>query len=478
MKAKNRVSQRWATEEFGNAQLGDVRRTTRLVQVARGVAKGPSGKVSAVFTSEREREGAYDLLENQHVTLGQVAQAMFGSTAARAAASGRFAYVAVDGSSLNLTERTAGAKGFGRVGTDERGARGLKVMNALCIDFQGTPLGLIDQHYWARETATPGRTKKEKAKQTRKTPFEAKESRFFLDAAKRAVERLAEVDVRAWIVIDREADNRSILQGLADISCHMTVRSSWDRVIADTEQDGQTLRAYLNAQPVLGTYEVAVGRTGQRAARVASMLVRTATVELRLRDKQSKKEKRLVTNVVWVRETEASAKASGASALDWVLYTNVTTQTQEEALAVVRSYAFRWRIEEFHRTWKTGACNVEDTQLRSESAVTIWATILAANAVRIERLKYLSRTSPDAPSTLVLREIELQALIQLRKHEGLSAPKGGLVSIALATAWIATLGGWISRGNGAPGAITIARGLEKLTLITRGFELAKAFQRN
>jgi Transposase DDE domain len=430
-----------------------------------------------VFTSEREREGAYDLLENRHVSLSHVAQAMFRATAERARASGDFVYVAVDGSSLNLTEKTVGAKGFGRIGTDERGARGLKVMNALCMDSQGAPLGLIDQHYWAREAAEPGKTRAEKAKKTRKTPFEAKESRFFLEAAKRATERLQGAGVRAWIVIDREADNQSILLGLAELSCHMTVRSSWDRLLADTEQKGQTLlRAHLGTQPVLGTYEVEVGRTGQRAARTASMTVRTATVELCLRDRQSKKEKRLVTNVVWVRETDASAAAAGTTALDWVLYTNLTTQTREEALAVVRSYAFRWRIEEFHRTWKTGACHVEDTQLCSESAVTIWATILAANAVRIERLKYLSRTSPKTPCTVVLREIELQALIQLRKQDGLPTLRG-VVTIALATEWIATLGGWIARNKGAPGSITIGRGLEKLTQITRGFELAKALKK-
>jgi Transposase DNA-binding/Transposase DDE domain len=478
MKVQRSSAQRWATEEFGKTQLGDVRRTERLVQIASGVARAPSGKVSVVFTGERDREGAYDFLENAHVSAEQVTQAMYRATASRAGVSGHFAYVAVDGSSLKLTEGIAGAKGFGRIGSDDRGARGLKVMNALCIDSQGAPLGLIDQQYWARATSrTAGKTKKEKAKETRKTPFEEKESARFLEASTRAATRLGQAGVRAWIVIDREGDNRGILLGLSDLLCHFTVRASWDRVIADTDQDRHTLRAHLGTQPILGTYDVEVGRTGQRAARVASMTVCVATVELRLRDKHNKAEKRLVTNVVWVCETDASAAAAGKPALDWLLYTNVTTQTREEALAVVRSYTFRWRIEEFHRTWKTGACNVEDTQLRSENAVTVWATILAAKAVRIERLKYLSRATPDALCTLVLREIELEALIHLRKHERLPVSKGS-ITIALATQWIATLGGWISRNNGPPGSITLARGLETLMQITRGYELVKAFKQN
>ena len=155
-----------------------------------------------------------------------------------------------------------------------------------------------------------------------------------------------------------------------------------------------------------------------------------------------------------------------------MLYTNVSVETKEQALAVVQSYAFRWRIEEFHRTWKSGACNVEDTQLRSVRAVTIWATILAANAVRIERLKHLSRTNPEAPATLVLRPIEIETLISLRKKDRLPVPKGAL-TIAVATKWVAELGGWISRKNGPPGSITLFRGLERLAQITRGLELAR-----
>ena len=99
------------------------------------------------------------------------------------------------------------------------------------------------------------------------------------------------------------------------------------------------------SQPVIGTYEVEVGRTGQRAARTAEMSVRVGTVELRLRDKIKKKEERLVTQVVWVRETDASALAAGQDALDWILYTNGSVETKKQALAVVQSYAFRWRIE-------------------------------------------------------------------------------------------------------------------------------------
>jgi hypothetical protein len=94
-----------------------------------------------------------------------------------------------------------------------------------------------------------------------------------------------------------------------------------------------------------------------------------------------------------VRLREVNAAADG---LEWLLYTNAPVFSNEHAARIVDSYRTRWRIEEFHRTWKRGECNVEDAQLRSVDAVIKWATILAAVATRIERLKYLSRREPEA----------------------------------------------------------------------------------
>ena len=285
---KKAATTTWAEEEFAGAKLGDVRRTRRLVEIAAGVARTPSGKVSKAFSETRAREGAYDLLENVHVRTEQVAVAMYEAATARAADAGIFAYVAVDGSSLNLTDKKR-AKGFGRVGTDECGARGMKVMNALCIDAKGVPIGLVDQKYWARpEPLIPGATRQQKAQHTRKRPFAEKEGIRFLEAATNATERLAKAGVRAWIVIDREGDNRGILSGLSSLSCDFTVRASWDRLIADTTQERMPIRTYIMSQPVIGTYEVEVSRTGQRAARTAEMSVRVGSVELRLRDKIKK----------------------------------------------------------------------------------------------------------------------------------------------------------------------------------------------
>ncbi|GAC1569095.1 MAG: IS4-like element ISLpn5 family transposase [Polyangiales bacterium] len=426
--------------------------------------------MSQVFTQTREREGAYDLLQNEHVLLEDVAGAMFEATVSRVQTP--FVYAAIDGSSLNLTDE-AKRKGFGRIGSDAKGARGLKVMSALAIHPDGVPLGLIDQQYWSRpDSSHSPANAKEKEKRNRGRFFTQKETVRFVRAAEKVVERLQSASVRAWVVIDREADNHDILLGVSELDCHFTLRGNWERLVAESDLK-VTVRGVLAAQPILGSYDVEIGRTGQRAARMATMNVRAKEVELRLRNHHGKgREKRLLVTAVWVTETEASIQKGGTKALEWLLYTNVHVQSSAAAQAVVRSYACRWRIEEFHRTWKSGACRVEDMQLRSVETATIWATILAANAARIERLKYLARTTPDAPATSVLRPVEIETLKRLRRSEKKNFGDGP-INLLLVTEWIAELGGWIRR-NGPPGAITLSRGLERLMHYTKGFELASA----
>src|ERR1700679_3663418 len=97
------LTMRWAREEFGAAGLGDVRRTRRLVAMAAAAAVSASGKVSAVFEKSKEREGAYDFLESPQVRPEVLAESIFAATAERSRGLG-FVYVAIDGSSLSLSD--------------------------------------------------------------------------------------------------------------------------------------------------------------------------------------------------------------------------------------------------------------------------------------------------------------------------------------------------------------------------------------
>jgi hypothetical protein len=97
--------------------------------------------------------------------------------------------------------------------------------------------------------------------------------------------------------------------------------------------------------------------------------------------------------------------------------------------------------------------------------------------MRIERLKYLARTTPDAPATIELSADEIAALKRDQASRGVKKKRVIPASPTLkdVTRWIAQLGGWIDqKGNGEPGATTIARGLERLSQLVHTFRRKSA----
>lgn len=450
----------WARSEFGQARLGDARRTERLVAMGACACDAPSGTVSDVFHTDKEREGAYDLLENEQVEAAAIVAATARATAERCRGL-PFVYVAVDGTSLSLVD-LAGEKDFGAVGTNEHGRRGLKVVDALAVDPYGVPLGWLALNYWARSNAPGARPRKgTHARQAR--PVEDKETYRWIEAIRSSRAVLDAVAVRGWFQLDREADGRDMLLELSASDHYWTVRSSADRSIEIEGGDTGRLREELAREPALGSYSLEVSGKSNRRARTANMVVRVARVKLRLRDRRKDRVTVLEVTSVWARE-EGTTPA-GERPIDWLLHTNFPVSTFEDARRVVLGYAQRWRVEEGHKSWKSGVCNVEQTQLRSAAAVQKWATILAAVAARIERLKRLARAQPAAPASVDLTPVEIRALLLLKrrfKKRNERVPDA-MPTMAQAVLWIAELGGYTGKSSGGPpGATTIRRGLDRL----------------
>lgn len=447
----------WAETEMRQAELGDERRVARATRMLARAADHPAGKLTEVMQDQAELQGAYDLLEGCRVSAAAVL-ASFVSASLDRASSEPWIFVAVDGSSVRLTDLTH-KKGFGSVGNLQHGARGLKVISALGVDPRGATIGLLGQVWWARTNAQPDTP--EKRKRNAKRPLSEKETRHWIGAIEQVKQAADKRGVRVWFQIDREGDNRDLLLALSKAGHDFTVRAAWDRVTEATDEDEQRVRQRLAGDAPGGSYEVAVSGAPSRAPRTAHMVVRAARVMLVLGQRPNLE--RLAVNVVWARE-EGTTPA-GEKPLDWLLLTSRSIDTFEQAYEVVDGYTQRWRIEDFHRAWKSSICRVEEMQLRSFEAVTVWATMLANVAARAERLRLLARKQGDRPASIELAPQELRALVLLkrrrrRRHEPIPV---AMPTIAQATLWIAELGGYTGKSSGGPpGAITIRRGLERL----------------
>lgn len=168
--------------------------------------------------------------------------------------------------------------------------------------------------------------------------------------------------------------------------------------------------------------------------------------------------------LVEVREVNTTPR--GEEPLHWRLWTNYPVRSFEDAKLVIDNYAKRWRIEDFHKTWKSGACNVEACQLRSAEAATKWATLMASVAARIERLKHRSRTEPGLPASVELSEHEIQALLFFKRKykKKTETIPNDMPTLSQAVTWLAEIGGYMGPRvtGGPPGSITIRRGLEHI----------------
>jgi hypothetical protein len=456
----------WAEDVFGCAELGDARRTGRLVRMAAAAMRCPSGKISQVYDSPAERQGAYDFIESAAIDGRAIGQAMAQSTA-RQCAVHEWVYVPLDGTSIKLWDGTGGRKDFGAIGTYANGATGLKLNSALAVSSDGVPLGVAAQIWWSRP-----RKREKPRRPSYKEPLESKETKHLLACIDQVVESFSRhaPSTKCWFQMDRGCDAQYVLLRLASSGHFFTVRSQSLRRVIRGGRRTIWLKSLLRREAELGRFSLDLPKTEGRAARRATVSVRSKSVTLQLRDKRKKKLFELQTNVVLVEED-----GTCVDRVNWLLLTNHPTSSYEQALSVVGGYTQRWRIEEFHKTWKTGACNVEQTQLHSAERVMRWATILAAVATRVEKLKRLARSSPDLDASVELTASELEALALLKRRRKTATEKlPDRPDIATATRWIAELGGYTGKSSGGPpGSITIARGLERLGIAAEILALQK-----
>jgi Transposase DNA-binding/Transposase DDE domain len=458
----------WAQEEFGGAQLGDARRRRRLMAVAAQAARRPSGMVTGVFTTPAQREAAYRLMGKESTSCRELAASAH-AAAARRCVGHTDIIVPLDGSSLNLSD-PAGLRGLGPVGTRASGAQGILVMTALALDPRGTPLGLLDQHYWTRPQRRPkGRTYRRGSKND-KRPREQRESFIWVETMRRVTETMAKEAPRSkpWFQLDRGGDCMSVLMEAADAKMHVTVRAVHERRLRwPNGQNGHLLSSILY-QPVRGTYEVDVPARYKQVARLATMAIRVACMPVEL---QLSRTQRRILNVNVVLATEQHAPR-GQTPLRWMLFTTHPVTTVTDAIEVVAAYVRRWRIEDFHKTWKSGACNIESCKLGSKDAIIRWVTMMASVAARIEHVKHAARKTPNAPATVVFSRAEIDATILLYK-EGLTKihvpyKPGDTPSVAEITYWIASLGGHMGNPKTRPpGATVIRRGLEQVAAVAK-----------
>jgi hypothetical protein len=439
----------WAQDLYGAADLGDARRTARLVAMAAGALAQPAGRITQVFTGAA-REGAYDFLEHPANDVRAIARAQY-NDALRACRGDPFAWVPLDITDLQVVD-TQKVKGTGRIGSDRRPTRGFEVMTALAIRPDGVLAGVCGQAWWARSET--------RVTDCHNRPMDDKETRWWGLCCGRVAARFATdaPGTRPWFLMDRGADIAEFLLEQVGAERLWTVRGKHDRRVYDPLHTH--VREQLAASAPLGVYAIQVAKTKTEPARTAWVELRARPLTLRL---VKRLEDREFAVAAWAVEVREPSPPAGVEALDWLLYTSYPVEDFGDACLVAYGYSVRARIEEYHRIWKSGGCDVQTQQLRSAKAIETWSRLLSSVAVRLIQIRDTAREHPTTPATDLFTAAEIEATLVLRQPHD-HAP-GTVPTVVRMVRWIAELGGYTGRASGGPPGVTnLERGWEKVQI--------------
>lgn len=342
--------------------------------------------------------------------------------------------------------------------------QGIKVHSCFAVSGDGHPLGLLHQHCWVRPDP-PIKKKDPRKVANAQKPIEEKESYRWLTTLSAAEEKLAG-QVQLVQVADREADIFELFAQPRQANSELLIRAKCNRKV---KHELGSLVPTLNQAPILGQMTVELARNPKRAARTAHLQMRAITVTIEVPQHLSSQAQLKPLNLHAILVEETVPPSDGSKPIRWMLLTSLPIETFEQVCQCVRWYSYRWLIERFHYTLKSG-CGVEDLQLQTRDRLLKALATYNIVAWRLMAITYQARLTPDVSCEAFLEPEEWRLL--RRKFVPKSRSKKP-PTLRQAMIWIAQLGGFLARkGDGNPGLKTLWRGLSKLHHLLEGAQLA------
>ena len=448
---------------FGHAQLGDQRRTARLVETFDLMRRHPGGTLPDKLASPADLRAFYRLCDCEHVTHAAVIDTARQHTLTQIAACPGAVLIVHDATELNYTSLTSLAGDLGQIGKGR--SRGYICQNVLAVEAEtGQVLGLLDQILHHRVEVPDDETLTELRQ--RKT----RESLLWL----RGTEHLPK-DAKLIDVSDQGSDTFEFLEHEFHSGRRFVLRACKVRkVYAGHEAIGprRYLKQYAHRLPELGRLTMDVqaqrGRSKRKARKAAEFLVRGGPVLVCPPHAKHGHhgDQPLPLYVVEVAEVEPPA---GEKAIEWTLLSNEPVRTFEDAQRVSGWYERRWIVEELHKAKKTG-CRIEDMQFTTVARLEPAIALLSVVAVTLLNLRDASRR-PDArarrATTLLATEyVEVLSIWRYRK-------KRNDLTVHEFFFALARLGGHQNRKRDhRPGWLVLWRGWTELQAMLDGYDAA------
>jgi len=447
----------WAVSQFGTAELGDHRRTKRLVMLAASMAGNSSGSIPQQTGSAAEMKAAYRLFNEDDVTHSAICAPHFAQTR-RLAGQRPLVFLVQDTCELNFTSH-AHCEGLGPIGRGDM--RGLHQQNVLAVDPQTRrPLGLMYQahHRWTRRPADHNRQAKHAV------PVEERASYWWIQAI-RSVGR-PPGGVRWVHVGDRAEDVFGVYEAACEVNADWLIRAMADRRV-ETPAGPDSLFSYVRGLPARAVRTIEFHCSVQKKRRQAELQITAGAVTL-LPSRFEPAYRHSAPIACQVLRVWEEDPPEGVPPLEWILLTTLPCDTTEDLVFSSQGYALRWTVEEFHKCEKTG-CQVEMRRLEHTDRLEPLIGLLSILAFWLLHLKYAVEDTPDAPAAQHFDS-------QMCKVMAAYLRKGGK-SLKVREFWrgIGLLGGHMGRkSDGKLGWLRAWRGWQAFQLILLGAGLVRA----
>lgn len=442
----------WAVSECADAELGDVRRTQRLVARAGVLAQHPTAALPEACGDDAMRKAASRFFANDAIEPHDVLDS-HSEASCRRLPPVPVVLAVPDTTAIDWTSHPA-TQGLGPLGP--RACQGLLVHSTLAFTPERLPLGLWAQQVWARDPADVG-------KRTRRPqlPISQKERPPWLTS-------LAAVwgaqdgcpQTRFVSMGDRAADVYALLAAARPEGVAWLIRAAWDRCGQAPERH---VGAPVEAHPVVEHLRWQVPRRGPQPGRDATGALRLCP--LPLRPPPHRKAEGWPAVALWAVQVRDVEPAAGVEPIAWRRLTTGAVQTVADAIERVEWYACRWGMAVWHSMLQRG-CRIEARQWATAERLQRCLTLYSVMAWRVFYATRWARAVPEMPCSVLLEIAAWQALYGAI-HQG-PPPPAEPPTLGEAVRWIAQLGGFVGRRpRDHPGAETLWRGLQHLRDLTR-----------
>lgn len=442
---------------FGTVDLGDQRRTARLVKSVDIMCRHPGGTLPDKLNRPADLRAFYALMRRPETTHEVLMRSHGDYTRSCIAALGAGVVLILhDATELDYTTITTLRDQLAQIGQGTH--RGYICHNSLAVRADtGAVLGLTSQILHQRADVPEGET----LKQSRER--ENRESRLWLRGAEASGP--APAGVRCVDVSDSLSDTFEYMAYEMNQGRHFVLRYREDRRLETPVAGHEYLAAAMRALPAMGQRTIRVLASPGRRARTTTVQVAFTPLRLALPGKQHGHYPQQPLDVWAVRVWEPNTPA-GEEPLEWILLTNVPVHHEADAQERVDWYERRPIIEEFHKGMKTG-CRIESMQFdlceRLEPAI----AVLSVVSTTLLQLRDAAR-APDADKRLAVEVIGADYVEVLFLHYGNRL--GATPTIRQFYMHVARLGGHQNRKvDGFPGWITLWRGWARLQAMVDGY---------